>query len=141
MPIFKNICTRDPLIINIFAPGPATLVYNNTLFLYRVYHTAYEKEIGNKMPDRHVFSSTDLLHWKDYGACLSPNIFSWITVDADAAQYIYRNDEFYGYVSVPYKTEKNRKEVCAFGITVSGKTITSSFTANSFTIIRLATKK
>jgi hypothetical protein len=46
----------------------------------------------------HVFSSTDILHCTDCGACLSVKNFSWASGDAYAGQHAYRKGEFYWYV-------------------------------------------
>jgi beta-xylosidase len=112
---------QNPIITALFTTDPAPMVYNDTVFLYTGHDTASVSATNYKMPDWHVFSSTDMVHWKDYGACLSPKIFSWATGDAYAAQCIYRNGKFYWYVAVPHKSDENSKGGCAIGVAVSDR--------------------
>jgi sucrose-6-phosphate hydrolase SacC (GH32 family) len=89
---------QNPIIKDIFTADPAPIVYHDTVFLYTGHDTASVTAPNYKMPDWHVFSSTDMVHWKDYGALLSPSTFSWATGDAYAAQCIERNGKFYWFV-------------------------------------------
>jgi len=112
---------QNPIIKNIFTADPAPLVYNDTLFLYTGHDTATEKDTNYKMADWHVFSTTDMATWKDHGALLSPNTFSWATGDAYAAQCIERNGKFYWFVSTFHKSDVNSKGGAAIGVAVSDK--------------------
>ena len=112
---------QNPIIKNIFTADPAPLVYSDTLFLYTGHDTATEKDTNYKMADWHVFSTTDMATWKDHGALLSPNTFSWATGDAYAAQCIERNGKFYWFVSTFHKSDVNSKGGAAIGVAVSDK--------------------
>jgi len=112
---------QNPIIKNIFTADPAPLVYKDTLFLYTGHDTATEKDTNYKMADWHVFSTTDMATWKDHGALLSPNTFSWATGDAYAAQCIERNGKFYWFVSTFHKSDVNSKGGAAIGVAVSDK--------------------
>ena len=75
-----NITTaQNPIIKDIFTADPAPIVYHDTVFLYTGHDTASVTATNYKMPDWHLFSSTDMVNWKDYGALLSPHTFSWAT--------------------------------------------------------------
>jgi hypothetical protein len=80
---------QNPIIRHIFTADPAPLVYHDTLFLYTGHDTASVNAPNYEMADWHVFSTTDLVHWKDYGAVISPKTFSWAEKDAYASQCIY----------------------------------------------------
>src|SRR4051812_47400703 len=88
--LFKSVSAQNPIIKGIFTADPAPIVVNDTVFLYTGHDTASTAATNYKMPDWHVFSSTDMVNWKDYGSPLSPNTFSWATGDAYAAQCIQR---------------------------------------------------
>ena len=79
---------QNPIIKNIFTADPAPMVYKNTVYLYTGHDTASVNSTNYKMPDWHIFSSTDMVTWKDHGVCLSPKTFSWSSGDAYAAQCI-----------------------------------------------------
>ena len=80
---------QNPIIRDIFTADPAPLVYNDTLYLYTWHDVAPVNAPNYEMADWHLFSTTDMVHWKDYGAVLSPKTFSWADKDAYAAQCIY----------------------------------------------------
>jgi len=112
---------ENPIISHIFTADPAPIVYNDTLFLYTGHDTARVSDTNYKMPDWHVFSSTDMVNWKDYGVCLSPKTFSWATGDAYAAQCIERNGKFYWFVSTFHKSDENSKGGAAIGVAISDR--------------------
>jgi beta-xylosidase len=47
------------------------------------------------MKDWHVFSSDDLIHWTDHGACLSVNDISWADNYAWAPDCAYKEGKYY----------------------------------------------
>src|SRR5665647_1416105 len=94
---------QNPIIRNLFTADPAPMVYQDTLFLYTGHDGASEKAPNYVMPDWHLFSTTDMVNWKDRGTVLSPQVFSWAAKDAYAAQCIERNGKFYWYVAVGHK--------------------------------------
>jgi hypothetical protein len=101
----------NPIIKKLFTADPAALVYKDTFFLFTGHDEATETGTGYVMNDWHVFSSTDMVSWKDHGACLKLGTFKWATCCAWAGQCIYRNGKFYWYVPVSTST--------AFGIGVA----------------------
>jgi beta-xylosidase len=110
---------QNPIIKHIFTGDPAPLVYKNTVYLYAGQDTASESTNGYRMPDWHVFSSTNMVNWKDHGAPLKPTDFSWGAKDANAAQCIERNGKFYWYVSILHKKDENSNGGVAIGVAVS----------------------
>ncbi|RXK87390.1 alpha-L-arabinofuranosidase [Filimonas effusa] len=110
---------QNPVIRNIFTADPAPMVYNDTVFLYAGQDTAAPGTNGYRMPDWHVFSSTDMVNWTDRGAPLAPTSFSWAAKDANAAHCTYRNGKFYWYVSVMHKRDNNSNGGVAIGVAVS----------------------
>jgi len=116
---FIEMRAQNPIIKHIFTADPSPIVYKDTVFLYTGHDTASVTATNYKMPDWHVFSSTDMVNWKDYGALLSPKTFSWATGDAYAAQCIERDGKFYWFVSTFHKDDGNSKGGAAIGVAVS----------------------
>ena len=115
----SNLKAQNPIIKNIFTADPAPIVYKNTVYLYTGHDTATVKDTNYKMPDWHVFSSDNMVDWKDHGALLSPKTFSWAGGDAYAAQCIYRDGKFYWYVSTGHQKNAESGGGMAIGVAVS----------------------
>jgi beta-xylosidase len=116
-----NIFAQNPIITDMFTADPAPLVYNDTVFLYTGHDTASVHAPNYRMEDWYVFSTTDMVHWKNHGSCLSPGTFSWADKDAYAAQCIQRNGKFFWYVSTFHKSDENSKGGAAIGVAVSDR--------------------
>src|SRR3982750_1790053 len=118
---FGSLHAQNPIIKHLFTADPAPIVYHDTVFLYTGHDTASTAATNYKMPDWHVFSSTDMVNWKDYGTLLSPHTFSWGTGDAYASQCIERNGKFYWYVSTFHKKDSISKGGAAIGVAVADR--------------------
>ena len=112
---------QNPIIKDVFTADPAPLVYRDTLFLYTSHDTASAQETNYKMPDWRIYSTTDMVHWKDYGKRLSPKTFAWATVDAYAAQCVYHKGKFYWFVSTFHKKDGRSQGGAAIGVAVSDR--------------------
>jgi len=112
---------QNPSIRNVFTADPAPLAYRDTLFLYTGHDTASVQETNYKMPDWHVFATTNMVDWKDYGKCLSPKTFAWAAGDACAAQCLYYHGKFYWFVSTFHKSDQASKGAAAIGVAVSDR--------------------
>ena len=118
---FAAVKAQNPIIKHMFTADPAPLVYHDTLFLYTGHDTASVKAPNYEMADWHVFSTTDMVNWKDYGAVISPKTFSWADKDAYASQCIYYQGKFYWYVAVGHKSDENSKGGLSIGVAVSDR--------------------
>lgn len=118
---FLGTQAQNPIIKHIFTADPSPILHKGTVYLYTSHDTASVKDTNYKMPDWHVFSSTDMVNWKDHGALLSPKTFSWATGDAYAAQCIERDGKFYWFVSTFHKKDANSNGGAAIGVAVSDK--------------------
>ncbi|HEY1112107.1 MAG TPA: glycoside hydrolase family 43 protein [Chitinophagaceae bacterium] len=112
---------QNPIIKHIFTADPAPIVYHDTLFLYTGHDTASTTATNYKMPDWHLFSTTDMVNWNHHGALLSPHTFSWATGDAYAAQCIERDGKFYWFVSTFHKKDSTSSGGAAIGVAVSDR--------------------
>jgi len=117
--IQTSLKAQNPVIRNIFTADPAPIVYKNTVYLYAGHDTATVKDTNYKMPDWHVFSSQNMVDWKDHGTLLSPKTFSWAGGDAYAAQCIFRDGKFYWYVSTGHQKNAESGGGMAIGVAVA----------------------
>jgi beta-xylosidase len=117
--IWSKSSAQNPIIKHIFTADPAPIVHNDTVFLYAGHDTASVHDTNYNMPDWHVFSSTDMVNWKDHGALLSPKTFSWGTGEAYAAQCIEYKGKFYWFVATFHKNDANSQGGAAIGVAVS----------------------
>ncbi|MBP7984185.1 MAG: family 43 glycosylhydrolase [Bacteroidaceae bacterium] len=110
---FGNISLADnPLVQTHFAPDPAPMVYNGTLYVYT----------GDDIPGYdfyymtrwRVLSTTDMVNWTDYGSPISLESFKWARDRAWAAQCIERNGKFYWYICA-----QSKQNDMAIGVAVS----------------------
>lgn len=89
-------CAANPLDFgsNIKTADPAAHVWaDGRLYLY----TSHDEECQEDfwMKDWHVFSSADLVHWTDHGACLSVKDLVWADNYAWAPDAARKNGKYY----------------------------------------------
>lgn len=108
-----NVSLADnPVVQTHFAPDPAPMVYNGTVYMYT----------GDDIPGTNfyymtkwrVMSSTDMVNWTDHGSPISLESFEWARDRAWAAQCIERNGKFYWYICA-----QSTKNDMAIGVAVS----------------------
>lgn len=97
----NSIPPQRPIIQTKYTADPAPLIYNDTVFLY----TSHDEDdaMGFKMQDWLLYSSTDMVNWREHGAVASLKDFDWVPYDngAWAVQCIERNGRFYLYCPMP----------------------------------------
>lgn len=79
---------------NIKTADPSGHVWKDgKIYLY----TSHDEECQEDfwMKDWHVFSSEDLIHWTDHGACLSVSDLTWADNYAWAPDCAYKNGKYY----------------------------------------------
>ncbi|KAK4447772.1 glycosyl hydrolase [Podospora aff. communis PSN243] len=94
-----NVALADnPIIQTLYSTDPAPVVYNNTVYLFTGHDETGARNYD--MRDWRLYSSTDMVNWRDHGMILSVKNFSWASKDAWAAQVIERDGKFYYYVTL-----------------------------------------
>jgi arabinoxylan arabinofuranohydrolase len=88
----------NPIIQTLYSTDPAPYVWNNTVWLF----TGHDENGARNydMRDWRLYSSTDMVNWRDWGVMLNLKTFSWAKADAWAGQVIERDGKFYYYVTV-----------------------------------------
>jgi len=107
---------NNPIITEKFTADPAALVHNDSVYLYTGHDEAPNDFHFYKMNDWLVYSSADMVNWKEHPVPLKVSDFKWAKADAWAAQVIERDEKFYWYVSVEHNDEHPGK---AIGVAVS----------------------
>jgi arabinoxylan arabinofuranohydrolase len=106
----------NPIIQTIYTADPAPYVWNDTVWLFADHDEAGAKNYD--MRDWRLFSSTDMVNWRDWGVVMSLKTFSWAKADAWAGQVVERDGKFYYYVPM---TKSGGGGGYAVGVGVSDK--------------------
>lgn len=93
----------NPIITEVFTADPAPMVYKDRVYLYVGQDEGDGK--GYHMPRWRVYSTGDMLDWKDEGSPLKPSDFKWSTggPTAWASHAIEKDGKFYWYVTVDHR--------------------------------------
>ncbi len=92
--------TENPIIQTKFTADPAPMVWNDTVFLYTTRDNDNATAHGGfQMTDWMLYTSTDMVNWRDRGIIATLRNFTWgpQTNGAWAPQMIQRNGKFYFY--------------------------------------------
>lgn len=92
----------NPIINHMYTADPSARVFGDTLWLY----PSHDKDDAPSfnMEDYHVFSTTDMIHWKDHGVIFNPiTQTKWAKAMAWAPDCIYRNGKYYLYYPTDQK--------------------------------------
>lgn len=106
---------NNPIISNKYTGDPAALVYNDIVYLYAGHDEAANDFNFYKMNEWLVYSSSNMVNWKEHPVPLKVTDFAWAKGDAWASQVIERNGKFYWYVTVSHGTINGK----AIGVAVS----------------------
>lgn len=102
----------NPIITHVFSADPAAMVYKDKVYLYAGQDDGDGRNYN--IPRWRVFSSSDMVTWKDEGSPLKPTDFEWSRGEAWAAHTIEKDGKFYWFVTCEHK---NRGK--AIGVAVS----------------------
>ncbi len=92
---------QNPVVQTWFTTDPAPMVHDNTLYIY----TGHDEDHADFfwMQEWRVYSTTDMVNWRDHGSPLAIEDFTWGDDRAWAPQCIERNGKFYFYVPLHSK--------------------------------------
>lgn len=111
----KEVQFNNPVIKDKYIGDPAALVYKDSVYLYGGHDEAPNDFHFYKMNEWVVYSSADMVTWKEHKVPLKVSEFSWASGDAWASQVIERNGKFYWYICAEHKTIKGK----AIGVAVA----------------------
>lgn len=94
---FSNLFAQRPLLEHIYAADPSAHIWptdTNVLWLYTSHDVAGTNHHAT-MFDYHVFSTTDLIHWTDYGRVFSVDDADWAETHAWAIDAAFWQGKYY----------------------------------------------
>lgn len=109
-----NAIAQNPIVTNKYTADPAALVYKDSVYLYTGHDEAANNVNTYVMNEWLVYSSADMVNWKEHPSPLNVKAFTWAKKDAWASQVIERNGKFYWFAAVQH--EKGGK---AIGVAVA----------------------
>lgn len=96
--VYDWVADGNPLVKHKFTADPATLVYNDTLWIFTGEDFAANQQ-HTHMENWCVFSTADMKHYREYPVPLRADAFKWSSGIAYASQVVERGGKFYWYVS------------------------------------------
>jgi len=111
---------QNPLVQTWFTTDPAPMVHDGRMYVY----TGHDEDNADFfwMQEWRIYSSADMVNWRDHGSPLAIESFKWGDDRAWAPQCIERNGKFYLYVPLHSK----ESGTMAIGVAV-GKTPVGPF--------------
>ncbi|MDG3581057.1 family 43 glycosylhydrolase [Galbibacter pacificus] len=111
---------QNPIFRNIFTADPSAHVWNDgRLYVYPSHDIAPPK--GCDLMDRyHVYSTDDMIHWKDHGEILSSNDVPWGREEGGfmwAPDCAYKDGTYYFYF--PHPSGKEWNDTWKIGVATS----------------------
>lgn len=86
---------QNPFITHMYTADPSAHVFNGRLYVYPSHDR--DSSVTFDMMDYHVFSTEDMVSWKDHGMVLSLDDVSWATAHAWAPDCNYYNGKYWFY--------------------------------------------
>lgn len=93
--LVRGVCATNPIITHMYTADPSARVFNDVLYLY----PSHDRDQAQwwDMEDWHVFSTTNMVDYKDHGVALALDDISWADQYAWAPDCIERNGKYYFY--------------------------------------------
>ena len=87
---------QNPIVQTWFTTDPAPMVAGDTLYVY----TGHDEDGADFfwMQEWRIYSTTDMVNWRDHGSPLALESFSWADDRAWASQCIERDGKFFWYI-------------------------------------------
>lgn len=106
----------NPAITEVLTADPAAMVHDDTVYLYTGHDEAKDNKGFYEMHKWLVFSSQDMVNWKNEGSPLAVKDFEWAKGDAWASHVVEKDGKFYFYTTVRHD---DTKPGFAIGVAVS----------------------
>jgi GH43 family beta-xylosidase len=99
---------QNPIIRDQFSADPSARVFGDTVYLYPSHDITAKVGQGRVgwfcMQDYHVFSSSNLTEWKDYGIIVRQDKVEWVKPESYsmwAPDCVFKNGKYYFYFPAP----------------------------------------
>lgn len=91
---------NNPIVTDKYTADPAAIVHDGKVYLYAGHDEPADDYNFYDLNEWLVYSSEDMIHWKEHPVPLKASDFKWAKEDAWAAEVIEKNGKFYWYVTV-----------------------------------------
>ncbi|MFV0521416.1 MAG: glycoside hydrolase family 43 protein [Mangrovibacterium sp.] len=98
----NELAVNNPIIKDKYTADPAALVYQDSVYLYAGHDQAPPGKEFYEINEWLVYSSADLVNWKEHPVPLKPSDFSWAAHSAWASEVVEKDGKFYWYVTVEH---------------------------------------
>ena len=102
---------NNPIVTDKYTADPAAIVHDGTVYLYAGHDEAADDYNFYDLNEWLVYSSEDMVNWKEHPVPLKASDFKWAKGDAWAAEVIEKNGKFYWYVTVEHNEEHPGKGI------------------------------
>ena len=120
----NNTFAENPLIMDQFSADPTARVFEGKIYVYPSHDILASPGKGRAnwfcMEDYHVFSSENLMDWKDHGVIVSQNNVDWVdsaTYSMWAPDCVFKNGKYYFYFPATPKGTRGMR----IGVALSDK--------------------
>jgi hypothetical protein len=128
--VVTSLYSQNPLIMDQFTADPTARVFEGRIYVYPSHDIPASPGKGRAnwfvMEDYHVFSSENLVDWKDHGVILSQDKVEWVS-PADYAMWapdcVFRNGKYYFYFPATAKatTPGGRGGASRIGVAIADR--------------------
>lgn len=94
----------NPLFPGLYTADPAALVDGPRVYLYVGRDQARPEDRDYVMHEWRVYSSCDMVNWREHGVPLKPTDFAWAKGSAWASDVIKRDGKYYFYATVKHSS-------------------------------------
>jgi beta-xylosidase len=98
----------NPVIRHKYTCDPTAIVVGDTIYLYTGHDEAPAGVDRYVMNEWLLFSSRDLINWKEHSVPLRATDFTWASGDAFASKVMVRDKLYYWFVSVSHAQQKGK---------------------------------
>jgi hypothetical protein len=106
---------QNPLVMDQFTADPTARVFEGKIYVYPSHDIPASPGKGRAnwfvMEDYHVFSSENLVDWKDHGVIVSQDKVDWVNATGYAMwapDCVFKNGKYYFYFPAPAKPGASR---------------------------------
>ena len=108
--LISGVFAQNPLIMDQFTADPTARVFEGKIYVYPSHDIPASPGKGRAnwfvMEDYHVFSSENLVDWKDHGVIVSQDKVDWVNPAGYAMwapDCVFKNGKYYFYFPAPAK--------------------------------------
>ncbi|MGB3775313.1 MAG: family 43 glycosylhydrolase, partial [Leeuwenhoekiella sp.] len=102
--LFENLeaSYHNPIVTDKYTADPAALVHDGRVYIYAGHDQAPDDQERYIMNEWLLYSSDNMVDWKEHPVPLKPTDFDWAIHSAWAAEVVEKDGKFYWFVTVEH---------------------------------------